>query len=125
MILSLPLACGVDPTKPPEIAWDHEACTECGMLVGDPAHAAALYTRAGDRKVFDDPGCLFKWVAENAPSTAAMWFTDGTAWYRETQVAFRVGEATPMGSGLHAVPVGTPGALGLGEASGRVLGGGR
>lgn len=119
--LGLVAACAVDPTKPPKIAWDHVACDECSMLVGDPTSAAALYTRDGTLKVFDDPGCLFRWVVANTPSTAAMWFTDGTRWYRETEVAFVLGAATPMGSGLHAVAAGTPGAMTVGEASGRVV----
>lgn len=114
-------ACKSDPNAPPKIAWDHVACDHCGMLVGDPAHAAALVTREGETKVFDDPGCLFRYVVERKPSVAAMWFSDGETWYRESQVAFATGYTTPMGSGLHAVPVGTPNALSVGEASARAL----
>lgn len=120
-LLGLLASCATDPNKPPDIAWDHVACDECGMLVGDPAHAAALITREGSTKVFDDPGCLFRYTVENAPSVSAMWFTDGKAWYRETQVGFTTGAVTPMGSGLQAVPVGTPGALSVGEASVKAL----
>ena len=42
MILAL-LACS-DPDAPPSIAWDHAACDQCGMLVGEPASAAAIVT---------------------------------------------------------------------------------
>jgi hypothetical protein len=111
------LACA-NPDAPPAIAWDHVACDECGMLVGDPAHAAALVEADGDTRVFDDPGCLFRYVVKNAPAASRMWFSDGTSWYREHTVGFMLGHATPMGSGLGAVPAGTPGSIGLGEASG-------
>ena len=120
MILPILLACA-DPNAPPSIAWDHVACDTCGMLVGDPAHAAALDETEGPQRVFDDPGCLIQFVIQNHPSIARMWFTDGTSWFREGEVGFMLGANTPMGSGLHAVPSGTPGALTFGEASSHVV----
>lgn len=110
-----------DPNAPPSIVWDHVACDECGMLVGDPTSAAALIESDGTQRSFDDPGCLFRYVLAKQPHVSRMWFTDGASWYRENAVGFVVGAATPMGSGLHAVPAGTPGALGFGEASSRVV----
>lgn len=105
----------------PEIAWDHVACDECGMLVGEPASAAVLVERDGTQRSFDDPGCLFRFVLDKHPRIAKMWFHDGSTWYREGEVAFTVGGPTPMGSQLHAVPAGTPGAVTVGEASSRVV----
>lgn len=119
MMLAL-LACS-NPDAPPKIAWDHAACDECGMLVGEPASAAALVERDGTQRVFDDPGCLFQYVIGHHPSIAKMWFFDGTTWFRESEVAFTTGHITPMASGLHAVPAGTPGALSVGEASSRAV----
>jgi hypothetical protein len=120
-MLLLLLACAADPDAPPEIAYDVAACDECGMLVGDPTHAAALVDGEGHTRVFDDPGCLFRYVAEQHPTVTRMWFSDGTRWYREGEVGFVVGGDTPMASGLHAVPAETPGALGVGEASNRAM----
>ena len=91
------------------------------MLVGDPASAAVLVERDGTERDFDDPGCLFRYVVEHHPEVGKLWFSDGTTWYRENEVGFTVDSTTPMGSGLHAVPAGTPGAIGVGEASGRAL----
>ncbi len=126
-------ACATDPNAPPDVAFDHVACTHCGMLVSEPAYAAALDVGEGhggtERLVFDDAGCLFRYVAENAPPVARMWFHQGDTpnadWTRETATAFTVGNRSPMGSGLRAVPVGTPDAVGVGAASSVALGGGR
>ncbi|MFZ5479443.1 MAG: hypothetical protein ACOZNI_21945 [Myxococcota bacterium] len=113
--------CAKDLNAPPEIAFDHEACDECGMLVGEPRFAAAIVTRDGDTLAFDDAGCLFRYVLDEQPSVAHMWFSDGEGWYNEAQVAFAVDAVTPMGSGLRAVPAGTPGSISVGEASSRAV----
>lgn len=122
MILMLLLACATNPDAPPEVQFDHEACTHCGMLVSEPRYAAALTTNDGKSVHFDDAGCLFRYVLDEHPSVRHMWFHgEGTTWLNESEVAFTVGGTTPMGSGLVAVPAGTPGAIGVGEASGRAL----
>lgn len=123
-------ACATDPDAPPEVAFDHVACAHCGMLVSEPGYAAVLDVRDGDRLVFDDPGCLFRQVADTAPSVARMWFHDeasapNAGWRRESATAFTVGNRSPMGSGLRAVPIGTPDTLSFGAASTVALGGGK
>lgn len=115
------VACATDPDAPPDVAFDHVACDHCGMLVSEARHAAVIRPREGQEKVFDDPGCLFLYVVDKHPSIAQMWFHTETGWVREDAVAFLQGGNTPMGSGLLAVPIGTPGALGVGEASGVAL----
>lgn len=115
-------ACGRGADEAPEIQYDHEACDNCGMLVSDPAHAAALVADDGKTFSFDDPGCLFEFVVKHPAHYTHMWFSDGQRWYTEAEVGFSVGASTPMGSGLHAVPLGTAGALSVGEASSRVVG---
>lgn len=114
-------ACAPDLEAPPTLHFDHEACDGCGMLVGDPAHAAAIVTRQGETLAFDDPACLFRYVADHAPSVVHLWFHDGVGWHTEAQVAFRTDATSPMGSGLQAVPAGTPGAISVGAASNRVM----
>lgn len=121
MILLFTLACTTDPNAPPNVAFDHITCEHCGMLVSEPRHASALRLRGGKEHVFDDPGCLFRYVAEHHPSVAQMWFHTETDWVREDAVAFSLGATTPMGSGLIAVPPGTAQSVGVGEASGQVL----
>ena len=121
MSLLLFFACASDPDAPPEVAFDHVSCDECGMLVSEPQHAAALITTEGKTLTFDDPGCLFRYVVKNGPHVARLWFHDASTWLRESETAFLPGGTTPMGSGLVTVPAGTPGALTVGEASNRVL----
>lgn len=120
-MITLLLACATDPNAPPEVAFDHVACDHCSMLLSEPRHAAVLRERQGKERYFDDPGCLFTFVMEKHPAIAQMWFHTEHGFVREDEVAFSTGAHTPMGSGLLAVPVGTPGAVGVGEASTRVF----
>lgn len=122
----LGMACSTpDPNAPPSVAYDRVACDQCGMLVSDPHYSAALVERDQKLRVFDDPGCLIAYVFEKKPAIAQMWFHDSRTaeaeWFRESEVAFTTGAATPMGSGLSAVPAGTEKSLGFGEASGRIV----
>ncbi|MDP2305570.1 MAG: hypothetical protein Q8P18_06055 [Pseudomonadota bacterium] len=120
LLLSV-LACGrPDPARPPEIAWDRDACAWCTMLVSDPRHAAAIVTTSGATLPFDDPGCALHYLAERAPPMLQVWFHDADGWRTAEDVSFRTGELTPMGSGLLAVPRGTAGAIPLDEARRRV-----
>lgn len=122
MMWLLLAACARDPNAPPSLAYDHVACSHCSMLVSEPRYAAALVTRKGETLAFDDAGCLFRYVVANHPSVEHLWFHgEGDAWFTEADVGFTVGGLTPMGSGLTAVPAGTPGSLSVGEASSRAL----
>lgn len=122
VLLSLLAACSRDPNAPPELHYDKEACDHCGMLISDPAHAAALTTPKGETLGFDDPGCLFSYMMKHPEKYTHMWFSDGSRWYTEAEVGFSTGATTPMGSGLQAVSKATPGAISIGEASSRVVG---
>lgn len=121
MILLLALSCEPDLEAQPILHFDHETCDGCGMLVSEPAYAAAIVTRAGETFAFDDPGCLFRYVVEHVPSVAHLWFSDGEHWYNESEVRFSGNAVTPMGSGLAVVPVGTVGSMSVGQASAHVL----
>ena len=119
------LGCGTPIEQPVPIVLDREACDACGMLISDAAYEAQLVTRTGERHTFDDPACLFRYVAEHGPSLAHVWFRDSTTrdevWLEQRQVAFVRAEHTPMDGGLAAVPLGTPGAMSFAEASVVVL----
>lgn len=125
LLLLFGLGCSTNPDAPPEVQFDHEACTHCGMLISEPRYAAALTTSDGKSVHFDDAGCLFRYVLAEHPSVRHMWFHgEGNVWLNESEVGFLTGATTPMGSGLAAVPAGSAGAIGVGEASGRALTGG-
>lgn len=111
------------PDGPVDVVWDKAACAECGMHVGEPAFAAQLTTEDGRTQAFDDPGCLFLYVATHRPAVHSMYFHDhGSArWLAADEVAFAAIEQTPMGFGFGAVPAGTPGAQSLGVAREKCL----
>jgi len=113
------------PDGPVPVAWDHEPCGHCRMLVGEPAHAAQLITSDGEVVDFDDPGCLIHYLADRRPSVHRLWFHDSQSdrWLGPDQVRFRTGAITPMGFGLAAVADG-PGTLDLDAARALLLGGG-
>lgn len=125
VVLALGLAfaaCSRGDRGPVAIAYDHEACTHCHMLIGDPRYAAQLITTEGDVRSFDDPGCLLVYLAEQHPHVRALWFRDSRAdrWLSGADTRFLPGAQTPMGWGFAAVPAGTPGALSLDEATARL-----
>jgi hypothetical protein len=117
------LASGNLPDGPVAVVWDKAACAACGMHVGEPPFAAQLTTKDGKTLVFDDPGCLFLHLEENALELHAVWFRDHKAdqWHHKDKVAFVPLAVTPMGFGLGAVAAGTPGAIGYDEARRRCL----
>lgn len=107
------------PDGPEPVAWNHQACAHCRMLVGEPPHAAQLTTRGGDVAFFDDPGCLMNYLHDRKPDVHRLWFHDSTSdrWLSGAEVGFVTGATTPMGYGFAAVPHGTPGAIDLATAS--------
>ncbi len=111
------------PDGPVDVVWDKAACAACGMHVGEPPFAAQLTTKDGRTQAFDDPGCLFLYVEEHHPEVHSMFFHDHAkdGWIAPDRVAFVAVAPTPMGFGLGAVEVGTPGAIGLDEARRKCL----
>jgi hypothetical protein len=113
------------PDGPVDVVWDKAACAHCSMHVGEPPFAAQLTTRSGQTLVFDDPGCLFEFVAAAGPEVHAIWFHHvfEDRWLHHTAVGFVTATSTPMGYGLGAVDPGTPAAIDLDAARERCLGG--
>lgn len=88
------------------VVWDEATCSHCHMHLGDRNFAAQLQTKDGEVHNFDDPGCLFEWVGENAPSIKNAYFRhhERDAWLDYREVGFvEADAATPMGYGLGAV----------------------
>ena len=85
MILGLAtsVACGVRADGPPEIQVDRTVCSHCGMLISEPAYAAAYRAPGADPRVFDDIGCLLE-AAQKEPDASSLrfWFQDGTSLLR-------------------------------------------
>ena len=58
-VLALAVAsCGARADGPPEIVVDRTPCAHCGMLVSEPAFAAAYRRDGSDARIFDDIRCL-------------------------------------------------------------------
>jgi copper chaperone NosL len=111
------------PDGPVDVVWDKAACSACGMHVGEPPFAAQLTAKDGRTHAFDDPGCLFLYVEEHRPDVHSIYFHDhrGDRWIAADRVAFVAIDKTPMGFGIGAVDVGTPGAISLDEARRKCL----
>lgn len=104
------------------ISWHKQACAHCQMLIGEPRHAAQLITRDGEVLSFDDPGCALRFVSERNPQIHRLWFHHGhdERWLTAQQVGFTTNGNTPMGFGLVAVDLSTPGALDITAAQAHV-----
>jgi hypothetical protein len=123
VLLAMAVRRGELPEGPEPVAWNHQACAHCGMLVGEPRHAAQLVTSDGAVEFFDDPGCLVRFVDEHRVEPHRMWFHgEGNRWISADDVGFLPGAATPMGYGWIAVPRETPNALDLAGARRQVAG---
>lgn len=101
------------PEGPVDVIWDKSPCSACNMHVGEPPFAAQLTTTDGDTHVFDDPGCLFLYMHDNELEIHSIYFRHLHAdrWVGRDAVAFERKEQTPMGYGIGAVDIGTPGAI--------------
>ena len=117
------VASGKLPDGPADVVWDKAACAACGMHVGEPPFAAQLIDTSGRLHTFDDPGCLFLYVEEHRPPVHGIWFRHHREdrWLAPDRVAFALVDKTPMGFGIAAVDVGTPGAVDHDEARRRCL----
>jgi len=89
------------------VAWGNQACAHCQMHISNRYFAAQLHTRNGEVKHFDDPGCLFEWVADQTPSIKSAYFhhyDEQDTWLDYREVGFiDIDRKTPMGYGIGAV----------------------
>ncbi len=111
---------------PKEVIWDKTPCAFCAMHIGDQNFAAQLSTTKGITYFYDDPGCLFLHERTLDPVTETIhqrWFRHMSqpTWLEASEVAFQRCENTPMDFGFGAVPLGTPTAVGLAEATAEVI----
>lgn len=107
LTLAAGAACGVKADGPPDIVVDRTPCAHCGMLVSEPAFAAAYRREGSDARIFDDIGCLLNAISGEAnPERLRFWFHDAATavWIDRTEAVF-VRSArlrTPMSGGIVA-----------------------
>jgi copper chaperone NosL len=100
------IACqpAVDLSKPPEIRYGEDICTECNMIISEPRYAAAFYTSDGEAKIFDDIGGMAIYINEHQEEVDQYWVHDYDTeeWIAAEAAFFVVGEGlhTPMDHGV-------------------------
>ena len=110
------------PTDP---VWGKQACAHCGMLVGERRYAAQAAV-AGERKYFDDIGCMILFMEERKVRPDHTWVHAGDAWLDAAAARYANDAKTPMDFGLEARAPGSAGTgLGWDEARAQVLAKGR
>lgn len=99
-------ACTTRAAGPPVIAIDRSACSRCGMLISEPAHAAAIRLADGNDLLFDDIGCLVAAVRSLPSTGVSYWFHDAVDgnWIEGASPVFLASDSlrTPMGGGILA-----------------------
>lgn len=82
--------------------WGKQACAHCAMLVSEKPPAAQALLESGQRKYFDDVGCLVAWEARESPKLKAHWVRapTGDGWVDATTARFSAGNTTPMDFGF-------------------------
>lgn len=107
--LVLPLGCGRedDVDTPPTIRYGQDVCVRCGMIISDPAYAAAYRTAGGETRLFDDLGEMVLHNRQQSEATTAVFVHsyETRDWLRAEEAYFVVssGLRTPMGVGVAAV----------------------
>ena len=99
---------GATEDRPPSLRLGEEACDRCRMLINDDRFAAALAMADGEKRIFDEIGCLLEYQAANTAPVRRYWVRcyRSSQWL-DAQQAFFVHSLqlhTPMGCGLAAVP---------------------
>jgi copper chaperone NosL len=102
-------ACAARASGPPRIDVDRSACSQCGMLISEPAYAAAIRTPDGHEHLFDEIGCLVTAVRSLPADEARLaqyWFHDAAdaGWITNGSPVFVKSPdlRTPMGGGIVA-----------------------
>lgn len=114
LALVLASACVDGRDGPEAIKWDRDACTECAMVISDPAFAAELRSPRGELRKFDDVGCAVQWLNKQPwanEAAAAFWVArnrDGQ-WIDARGARYLSGKTSPMGYGFAALDPGEPG----------------
>lgn len=92
--------------EPVDPVWGKEPCAHCAMLVGD-RRAAAQIGGGGERRFFDDVGCMVLWLERRAERPARVWVhEEGARWVDAASARYQGGARTPMDFGFVAAKAG-------------------
>jgi copper chaperone NosL len=109
MLGGLVAACGAadDPSQPPTIRYGLESCAACGMIISEPAYAAAYRTTGGEVRLFDDMGEMVRYHRRQREAVQSFFVHDfeRQTWLRAEEGVYVVshGLRTPMGTGMVAL----------------------
>ena len=104
VVVVLALAALVGCTPAADVAaepvWGKQACGHCGMVVSEVAPSAQATLPGGERKFFDDVGCLAEWLDRTGAKPVGAWVRKGDGWVHVHQARFQQGVPTPMDFGF-------------------------
>lgn len=94
-------ACGNNKIDPVAINEKTDKCATCNMQVLDDQFATEIILENGKSLVFDDIGCMYKWVKDNADKKVAEEFVrdyNTQAWVRKKDATYvyDLSTQTPM-----------------------------
>ncbi|HEY3495921.1 MAG TPA: hypothetical protein VGK73_14585 [Polyangiaceae bacterium] len=88
--------------------WGKQPCESCRMLVSEPRYAAQLLDQRGERRFFDDIGCLDAYLVDHPElSPRGVWVRSGERWVDARTARYADGAASPMAYGFVASDSGT------------------
>lgn len=96
LLTMLGCAKGDGPVEP---IWGKEQCAHCMMLVSERAPAAQALLEGGQRKFFDDVGCMVLWGDQEKVTPRAWWVRVGDGWVKAEEARYARGR-TPMDFGF-------------------------
>lgn len=109
LVAALAAACSsaAGEPKPPEIAYGHDMCDACGMLIDSPQFAAAVVLEDGKALKYDDIAEMIKYHQAHPELQVKAWFVhdyDTQAWIRAEEAVFVQSREikSPMGGGVAA-----------------------
>ena len=125
VVLALVAACRAVPAdQPATIAWGTVNCDYCHMTVGAESHAAQLGPPQGTVRVFDEPGCLLRYLAGHPPAdTGRAWVrVEGSGrWLDARAAVYLVPERLPPGM-MYGILAFGDSAAALAHGEGRLAG---
>jgi copper chaperone NosL len=97
---ALAAACNT-ASEPVDPVWDKQACQACRMIVDNPRFAAQLLEAGGERRFFDDIGCLAELLDQLAQAPRGIWVRDGGGrWVDAKSIRYADSAPSPMDYGF-------------------------
>jgi len=118
-------AARTDASTPPTLRLGEDVCTRSGMIISEPAYAAAYRTADGDERLFDDIGEMVLYNREHNEQVVAFWVHDLATheWLRADSAHYVVSPSihTPMDFGVAALGTEADARQQAAQVMGRVL----